>query len=212
MTKNRFDLRDALFDSSEYLTNVLSRCAYIEMNFYHTDPQEKVKIGCAHPQEKDEIGRAIVRVYKVILQYAAEVLVSQKPSVGRWILDTVTAITKQQLTELQSSVKEEEQYLNQQIQLDQHLQHKEDAENILAQIDEVLASLQALVQKYNLPIAEDAFYNSYMNQYDAVCLEGTRSELRYNISEWARSIDSKCIFWLNGMAGTGKSTKAINGP
>lgn len=60
MTKNRFDLRDALFDSSEYLTNVLSRCAYIEMNFYHNDPQEK-----------DKIGGAIVKIYKVVLQYAA---------------------------------------------------------------------------------------------------------------------------------------------
>lgn len=68
------------------------------------------------------------------------------------------------------------------------------------------ASLQASSQKSNLPIAEGAFYDSYMDQHEAVCLEGTRTELCYNISKWARSFDSKCIFWLNGMAGTGKST------
>lgn len=94
MTKDRLDLRDALFDSSEYITNVLARCAYIEKIFYS-----------ANSQEKAEIGHAIVRIYKVVLHYAAEVLVSQKPSMGRWILDTATAITKQRLTELQSSVK-----------------------------------------------------------------------------------------------------------
>lgn len=197
MTKNRFDLRDALFGSSEYLTNILARCAYVEKNFHHADSRERTEIGCA-----------IVRVYKAILQYAAEVLVSQKPSVGRWMLDSVTAITKQRLTELQSSVMEEEQYLHHCVELDQHLKHGKNAESILAQIDEALAFIQAFVQKFNLPIAEGAFYDSYMDQHEGVCLDGTRTELRYEISKWAKSFDSRCIFWLNGMAGTGKSTIA----
>lgn len=57
-----------------------------------------------------------------------------------------------------------------------------------------------------LPFARGAEYNSYEDQYEAECLLGTRTELLQQIKEWAVSPHGKCIFWLNGMAGTGKST------
>ncbi|KAH6977528.1 hypothetical protein BKA56DRAFT_687317, partial [Ilyonectria sp. MPI-CAGE-AT-0026] len=38
------------------------------------------------------------------------------------------------------------------------------------------------------------------------CLKGTRVELLDEINEWAKGSNAKSIFWLNGMAGTGKST------
>ncbi|KAJ5717363.1 hypothetical protein N7488_003009 [Penicillium malachiteum] len=57
-----------------------------------------------------------------------------------------------------------------------------------------------------LPTALGADLDSYMNQHEDECLAGTRIDLRRNIAEWAMSPQGKCIFWLNGMAGTGKST------
>ena len=45
-----------------------------------------------------------------------------------------------------------------------------------------------------------------MDQHEDECLPGTRTELLQQIMQWARSPQSKCIFWLNGKAGTGKST------
>ncbi|KAI7976980.1 hypothetical protein EIK77_002376 [Talaromyces pinophilus] len=59
-----------------------------------------------------------------------------------------------------------------------------------------------------LPIAEGAEFGSYADQHEDFCLPGTRTELLSQISEWAESLDGKHIFWLNGMAGTGKSTIA----
>ncbi|CAI7611957.1 unnamed protein product [Penicillium viridicatum] len=57
-----------------------------------------------------------------------------------------------------------------------------------------------------LPIAYGAEFDSYTNQHEDKCLPGTRTELLCQIVEWARSPGSRCIYWLNGMAGTGKST------
>lgn len=57
-----------------------------------------------------------------------------------------------------------------------------------------------------LPFARGAGYNSYADQYENECLQGTRTELLQQINEWAFSPHAKCLFWLNGMAGTGKST------
>lgn len=152
MTKNRLGLRDALIDSSEYLTNVLARCAYIEKNFYS-----------ANSQEKAEVGHAIVST-RWFYNMQQRCWLVKSPAWERWILDTATAITKQRLTELQSSVKEKEQYLHHWVELDQHLKHGENAKTVLAQIDGMSASLQASSQKFNLPIAEGAFYDSYMDQ------------------------------------------------
>ena len=45
-------------------------------------------------------------------------------------------------------------------------------------------------------------------QHEPQCLENTRVEVRQQIRKWADSSDDESIFWLNGMAGTGKSTIA----
>ncbi|KAL4815132.1 hypothetical protein BDW67DRAFT_191783 [Aspergillus spinulosporus] len=62
-----------------------------------------------------------------------------------------------------------------------------------------------MLQNFSLPVAEGALYNSYKNQHGEKCLPGTRRDLLRQITDWAETSD-KCIFWLNGKAGTGKST------
>ena len=57
-----------------------------------------------------------------------------------------------------------------------------------------------------LLVAHGAEFNSYENRNEDVCLPGTRAELLRQIAEWSLSPGAKCIFWLCGMAGTGKST------
>ena len=56
-----------------------------------------------------------------------------------------------------------------------------------------------------LPFVDGAVFDSYENQHDDECLPGTRTEILAQIDQWA-STQGPCIFWLNGMAGTGKST------
>ncbi|CAG8921774.1 unnamed protein product [Penicillium salamii] len=59
-----------------------------------------------------------------------------------------------------------------------------------------------------LLVARGAELDSYSDQHEDECLHGTRTDLLRSVAEWATSPDGKCIFWLNGMAGTGKSTIA----
>jgi hypothetical protein len=51
-----------------------------------------------------------------------------------------------------------------------------------------------------------AAFDSYVDQHEDRCLPGTRTDLLSQISEWAASPQARCIFWLSGIAGTGKST------
>ena len=60
----------------------------------------------------------------------------------------------------------------------------------------------------SLPTAKGASFDSHIDEHDARCLENTRVELLRHITEWTEDKNGKSIYWLNGMAGTGKSTIA----
>ncbi|PZD23658.1 WD40 repeat protein [Pyrenophora tritici-repentis] len=59
-----------------------------------------------------------------------------------------------------------------------------------------------------LPVATGAAFNSHNEEHNARCLPNTRTELLEQITRWANDEGGKPIFWLSGMAGTGKSTIA----
>ncbi|KAG4431566.1 hypothetical protein IFR05_012951 [Cadophora sp. M221] len=61
----------------------------------------------------------------------------------------------------------------------------------------------------HLPYAEEAPFNAYDRQDEPVCLPNTRVDLLQEIYDWTDGKDrqnERCIFWLSGLAGTGKST------
>ncbi|KAF3914547.1 hypothetical protein ABW20_dc0104170 [Dactylellina cionopaga] len=66
-------------------------------------------------------------------------------------------------------------------------------------------------QKTNLeklPAVKEALFGSLEDQYEPECLPETRTEVFKGIEEWIASSRESPIFWLRGMAGTGKSTIA----
>ncbi|GKZ27706.1 hypothetical protein AbraIFM66951_006144 [Aspergillus brasiliensis] len=201
IVQNRHDLRSALFASSEYLADVLAQCAYIQDKFYLNG---NIKI-------KRDLGNAMIRLYTAVLQYTAEIRIAQDPSMGRKLLDCVTTITEHPLTALKASVETERRNVLHWIGLVNYLHHEDEAKEMLRRIDQLAESMDHLIEKFkisNLHVEEAAFYDSYANQREDFCLPDTRTELRSRITEWVESPDERCVFWLNGMAGTGKSTIA----
>ena len=59
-----------------------------------------------------------------------------------------------------------------------------------------------------LPYATSASFDSFTWQNEPLCHQDTRVDLMEEIREWRNGNDGKCVYWLNGMAGTGKSTIA----
>lgn len=55
-------------------------------------------------------------------------------------------------------------------------------------------------------VAEGATFDSRAEEHNARCYPDTRVDLLRQIANWAADSDAKPIFWLNGVAGTGKST------
>ncbi len=78
----------------------------------------------------------------------------------------------------------------------------------LSLVDKKTDNVLSKVDVVKLPIAKGASFDSLEEEHNARCLPNTRSELLSQVMEWAEDEDGKPIFWLNGMAGTGKSTIA----
>ncbi|KAK5634345.1 hypothetical protein RRF57_010059 [Xylaria bambusicola] len=55
----------------------------------------------------------------------------------------------------------------------------------------------------------EAAFNARSREHWPLCLENTRQSLLEQIHNWADAKDGKHIYWLKGMAGTGKSTIAL---
>jgi len=74
-----------------------------------------------------------------------------------------------------------------------------------------LLFLQYLKQHQDLsqlPCADGAAFNSRLWQHEPECLPDTRVDLLQQIIAWSDDCSGASIFWLNGIAGTGKSTIA----
>ena len=51
-------------------------------------------------------------------------------------------------------------------------------------------------------------FNSSELEHERLCLLGTRAKILQLVEQWSTNPRGECIFWLSGMAGTGKSTIA----
>jgi hypothetical protein len=60
----------------------------------------------------------------------------------------------------------------------------------------------------DLPYAADTPFHAAKWQHEPTCLPDTRVDLQQQIHDWIDGNDERTIFWLNGLAGTGKSTIA----
>jgi Mrp family chromosome partitioning ATPase len=76
----------------------------------------------------------------------------------------------------------------------------------LEKLQDIKESFDMRERKIDLPSVEAAAFDSHADEHAAKCLPGTREELLHGIRKWAQDPQGKCILWLNGMAGTGKST------
>ncbi|KAH7124712.1 hypothetical protein EDB81DRAFT_890158 [Dactylonectria macrodidyma] len=57
-----------------------------------------------------------------------------------------------------------------------------------------------------LPVVVESSFDSRAQEHNPICLHDTRVDLLRQLSEWADDPRAEAIFWLNGMAGAGKST------
>ncbi|KAF8535913.1 vegetative incompatibility protein HET-E-1 [Trichophaea hybrida] len=72
----------------------------------------------------------------------------------------------------------------------------------------VLQDLKQHQDLSKLHCVDGAAFNSRLSEHESQCLPDTRVDLLQQIITWSKDPSGACIFWLNGIAGAGKSTIA----
>lgn len=201
MTQNYRSQKVAWLESCAFLTEILTRYSFVE-DEYRKDPTTN-----------EHVEAALVQVYVAVLGFAAQVqsLCDHNRAVWIW-----RSMSENSLTELQKSIGEAESSLKQWLQIVDRREQRErgdqlleKADKILNKIDHVLGSVNDIHDKTilaELRVAEEAHYNANTGEEYQECLPETRTELLKDIKTWATGPDRQAVFWLQGMAGTGKST------
>lgn len=198
MTRNYFDQQDQWFESAAFLADTIRRSTRFEILYLDKNPYTK-----------DAIEKALIQVYVAILDYSAEVIRINRSCMGKKILKSVMALNQLPLVEIKTTIQNEELHLESAARMQEYFLLDARADEMLAQGEKVLEKVQNVDNQLvlaSLPIAEKAAFNSNTNEPQDYCLENTRVGLFEEIQDWIHSSSAKPIFWLQGMAGTGKST------
>ncbi|EJT68941.1 hypothetical protein GGTG_13529 [Gaeumannomyces tritici R3-111a-1] len=88
------------------------------------------------------------------------------------------------------------------------LRQERDAISAALQVDQtkLTADINRKIDISKLLVAKGAAFDAQANEHDPNCHPDTRVDLLADIHKWIEDPNAKCIFWLRGMAGTGKST------
>ncbi|KAF9643962.1 hypothetical protein BDM02DRAFT_3263813, partial [Thelephora ganbajun] len=93
-------------------------------------------------------------------------------------------------------------------QLAEHAQHNEGVYELLEDLREITSDYQMVQQMAIHGEGRKSMEAEYRHGDRKGCLKGTRGAVLDSIEVWARDFDKPPVYWLNGLAGTGKSTIA----
>ncbi|GKZ39891.1 hypothetical protein AbraIFM66950_001488, partial [Aspergillus brasiliensis] len=199
ITQNYSEQQDVWLRSSGFLSDTVSRASLVEARLYQH----------ASIETKGPLKDALAQTYLEILRYSAEVMRIYRSGTSKRILKTISEMGNISLKSIQTSIEDKWAKLKEWADIERDLNYNSKADTILARVDEVLAELQEIridLDLSKLPVAANASFDSYASKPEPECLDGTRVDLLQTIADWADDTHGKPLFWLNGMAGTGKST------
>ncbi|OQV00709.1 NACHT domain-containing protein, partial [Cladophialophora immunda] len=171
-------------------------------------------------QARTNFETSLVEFYALILQFlAGAVRIYQKDSITRafdafWRIEDVSTF-ENACNKMASRAEIEASNCDRDLNATTRAavkRQQEDLRQALKQLEAIhlirtgIDRLEAKFDLSKLPVATGAAFNSHQSEHDARCHPDTRVDLLRGIHDWADDIDGKCIFWLRGSAGTGKST------
>jgi hypothetical protein len=179
---------------------------------------------CLPPdQTKDNLRNALVDMYAHVLGFLAKAIklysirASRRVLHAMWNQSEITAFEGssmefEQRTEIEAhlcdrkvSAMQEEQAAQWRSRLEYRLSA---IGNGIKGIQTSLSEMQISAALLQLRQEREATFNSAVQRHLGTCLSGTRIDLLARIAQWAGDTDGKPILWLQGMAGSGKSTIA----
>ncbi|CAG8125818.1 unnamed protein product [Penicillium salamii] len=198
---NSIERRDAIFEAPEYLADTLA---------YHTWIEE------SHAGRNENLDQALVRIYKAILEYTAELKKAEKENLMSRAFESFIPIAEQQLQKLKQALQEESSTVEKWANATQARLARELAAAQLARIDDLL-DISKDMQSRALSAEEDkqlvwissAVYSDLNSDLKRKLQKRRSGETgswllhTKQYEDWKHTPGN--ILWLPGVVGCGKS-------
>ncbi|CEL09833.1 hypothetical protein ASPCAL12962 [Aspergillus calidoustus] len=213
-----FTQEEDAIDGFERISGLLVRyrvieCTHIEIPVEKTGSSSDKSVEDLETSIKEET----VKLYAMILRYQMRLLKHfSRSGLFRWIADVRVA---DDWKEMFDTILDIERSIDLNLgALQGHILRK--IETGVARLSEQITTAQSTITEArdeakaakqdnllnSLSIASGAGFNSWEDQHKARCLDGTQISTLTHIQDWKNASDRETIYWLRGMAGTGKST------
>ncbi|KAF8702142.1 WD40 repeat-like protein, partial [Rhizoctonia solani] len=177
---------------------------------------ERTELGSKHRKEFKDLARKLTSLSKLLERH---IKTSQSTHVSEF-LERLAASVKEQVTNISSR-----QDTVRAGHLRQAMQDEDEILDGYRRIAEILEELQTEASLKMWNIAEQQLANSHLKSLSPVhlaaynsslsedvnrraCTEGTRVNILTELNQWSVDPTQPNVFWMNGMAGTGKTTIA----
>jgi hypothetical protein len=169
---------------------------------------EELLLQTSAGQARENLVEALIRLQTLILQFLAKAILwcaknLAERSLAAFWKDNDLSTFESESQKLASAVEVEASGCDRDL-----MSHMLDKVKSLKDLRESIGMVLSDLALSRLPFATGARFDSQKEDEKAEreCLKDTRVDLLQEIEEWAENSTGECIFWLNGMAGTGKST------
>ncbi|KAL4968453.1 uncharacterized protein BDV14DRAFT_196758 [Aspergillus stella-maris] len=201
MTKNNMEQKEAVFESSGFLAEILARYTVLD---HHCRIQGL--------PSSDGLDSAIVQVYKALLEYSAEVERQQSAGKLDRMMNSIFSVSDTDLARLQSVVEEQDRKVSNWSQITHVLHQNTKAVEILAGIESLGRDTEVIKVKVLegerqriLDWLSDINFSKFQNESKILRTEGTGNWLldSSEYRDWKAKPGK--FLWLHGPAGCGKS-------
>ncbi|PWY74396.1 hypothetical protein BO70DRAFT_341273 [Aspergillus heteromorphus CBS 117.55] len=202
MATNYSDQREAAFQSSEFLADILARYIILDK--------------CCRTKElpsSDGLDNAVTRVYKAILEYTAEVKRRERATKLDRMRNSIFPDSDTKLSNLQSAVEKQDQTVTYWSHINNILHQSTKADEILASLEKVYQNTQTILVKVNLEekhkildwLFNEDQYSKTQNDNQKIRTDNTGGWLLSSNEYKKWKITPGNLLWLHGPAGCGKS-------
>ncbi|KAJ5107654.1 hypothetical protein N7456_004329 [Penicillium angulare] len=183
----------------KFLTGMLARYAIVE------------NIQSNHGMATTEnIEDGLINLYVELLAYALEMREILRIGHAQRLWTSLSDIVDRPLSVIEAKIQANDTDLQKWLNLDHQILHHAKLDQWLMEANKIRSQLQDINQKFDislLRVVDQAHFNSSDNETDvSLCLENTRARVLEIILDWILDAQSPKLFWLEGKAGTGKST------
>ncbi|KAI1073289.1 hypothetical protein LB507_010816 [Fusarium sp. FIESC RH6] len=169
-----------------------------------------------HSRVIQSVRERIVKVYVTVYEYQIRIILQYAHTKHRRAIGDMLLLNDWK--KMTADINDKDLEIHRAVQTATHNSLKDGLKRINDTINKVMSmvldSQKEISKKLDIsildriPYVENAVFNSIAVDKQRKCLPGTQREALNTIQTWAESPDGEPIFWLAGMAGTGKSTIA----